>query len=108
MTRSQRAALAPMHEGRADVIGGGAIVVEELARELRNRAGIDELTVSEHDILDGIALSLARISHIRHTRPWRQGSVLFVHLTATTQLMSYRCARVRLCANFTELSFGMC
>jgi exopolyphosphatase/guanosine-5'-triphosphate,3'-diphosphate pyrophosphatase len=58
MTRSQRAALPPMHEGRADVIGGGAIVVEELARELRTRAGIDELTVSEHDILDGIVLSI--------------------------------------------------
>ncbi|WP_156763888.1 Ppx/GppA phosphatase family protein [Mycobacterium sp. 852002-50816_SCH5313054-b] len=59
MTRSERAALGPMHEGRADVIGGGAIVVEELARELRARAGIDELIVSEHDILDGIVLSLA-------------------------------------------------
>jgi exopolyphosphatase / guanosine-5'-triphosphate,3'-diphosphate pyrophosphatase len=59
MTRSQRAALPPMHEGRADVIGGGAIVVEELARELHTRAGIDELTVSEHDILDGIVLSIA-------------------------------------------------
>jgi exopolyphosphatase/guanosine-5'-triphosphate,3'-diphosphate pyrophosphatase len=58
MTRSQRTALGPMHPGRADVIGGGAIVVEELARELRTRAGIDELTVSEHDILDGIVLSL--------------------------------------------------
>ena len=60
MARSQRAALPPMHEGRADVIGGGAIVVEELAHELRTRAGIDELTVSEHDILDGIVLSIAR------------------------------------------------
>jgi exopolyphosphatase/guanosine-5'-triphosphate,3'-diphosphate pyrophosphatase len=59
MTRSQRAALGPMHPGRADVIGGGAIVVEELARELRTRAGIDELIVSEHDILDGIVLSIA-------------------------------------------------
>lgn len=59
MPRSERAALGPMHEGRADVIGGGAIVVEELARELRARAGIDELTVSEHDILDGIVLSIA-------------------------------------------------
>ena len=59
MTRAQRLALGPMHEGRADVIGGGAIVVEELARELRDRAGIDELTVSEHDILDGIVLSIA-------------------------------------------------
>ena len=60
MTRRQRAALGPMHEGRVDVIGGGAIVVEELARELGERAGIDELVVSEHDILDGIALALSQ------------------------------------------------
>lgn len=59
MTRAQRAALGPMHEGRADVIGAGAIIVEELARELRDRAGIRELIVSEDDILDGIALSIA-------------------------------------------------
>jgi exopolyphosphatase/guanosine-5'-triphosphate,3'-diphosphate pyrophosphatase len=59
MTRAQRAALGPMHEGRVDVIGGGAIIVEELAYALRERAGIDELVVSEHDILDGIALSIA-------------------------------------------------
>ena len=59
MTRAQRAALGPMHAGRADVIGAGAIVVEELALALRERAGIDALIVSEHDILDGIALSVA-------------------------------------------------
>jgi exopolyphosphatase / guanosine-5'-triphosphate,3'-diphosphate pyrophosphatase len=59
MTRAQRATLGPMHEGRVDVIGGGAIIVEELAHALRERAGIDELVVSEHDILDGIALSIA-------------------------------------------------
>jgi exopolyphosphatase/guanosine-5'-triphosphate,3'-diphosphate pyrophosphatase len=59
MPRTSRAALGPMHEGRVDVIGGGAIVIEELAFALRERAGIEELTVSEHDILDGIALSLA-------------------------------------------------
>lgn len=58
MTRAQRAALGPMHEGRVDVIGGGAIVVQELAAALRRRAGISELVVSEHDILDGIALSI--------------------------------------------------
>ncbi len=58
MTRAQRAALGPMHEGRVDVIGGGAIVVEELAAALKQRAGIGELIVSEHDILDGIALSI--------------------------------------------------
>jgi exopolyphosphatase/guanosine-5'-triphosphate,3'-diphosphate pyrophosphatase len=59
MTRKQRAALGPMHEGRVDVIGGGAIVVQELAEALGSRAGIDKLTVSEHDILDGIAYSIA-------------------------------------------------
>ena len=59
MTRSQRAALGPMHEGRVDVIGGGALIVEELAIMLGEHAGITELVVSEHDILDGIALSIA-------------------------------------------------
>lgn len=59
MTRAQRAVLGPMHEGRVDVIGGGALIVQELAAVLRERAGIAELVVSEHDILDGIALSIA-------------------------------------------------
>jgi len=59
MTRKQRAALGPMHPGRADVIAGGAIIIEELAAALSSRAGIDELVVSEHDILDGIAMSIA-------------------------------------------------
>jgi exopolyphosphatase/guanosine-5'-triphosphate,3'-diphosphate pyrophosphatase len=59
MSAAQRLALGPMHEGRADVIAGGAIVVEELADVLGDLAGIDELVVSEHDILDGIALSIA-------------------------------------------------
>ena len=58
MTRVQRAALGPMHEGRVDVIGGGAIVVQELAADLGMRAGVIECIVSEHDILDGIALSI--------------------------------------------------
>lgn len=59
MTSAQRLALGPMHEGRADVIPGGAIIVEELAAVMAQRAGIGELVVSEHDILDGIALSIA-------------------------------------------------
>lgn len=58
MPRAQRAELGPMHPGRVPVIGGGSIVVEELAREFGQRAGITELVVSEHDILDGIALSV--------------------------------------------------
>ncbi|WP_166906191.1 Ppx/GppA phosphatase family protein [Mycobacterium sp. DL440] len=59
MSKAERLALGPMHAGRADVIGGGAIIVEELAAVLGLRAGIGELVVSEHDILDGIALSIA-------------------------------------------------
>lgn len=58
MPRAQRAALGPMHPGRVDVIGGGALIATELARVLSDRAGITELVVSEHDILDGIALGL--------------------------------------------------
>ncbi len=58
MTRAERAALPVMHPGRVDVIGGGALVTRALARVFAERAGLDELIVSEHDILDGIALSL--------------------------------------------------
>ncbi|MGC4933801.1 exopolyphosphatase [Gordonia sp. DT30] len=58
MSRADRAALGPMHPGRVDVIGGGSLVTMELARQLAERAGITELVVSEHDILDGIALGL--------------------------------------------------
>ncbi|MDH3010427.1 Ppx/GppA phosphatase family protein [Gordonia alkanivorans] len=58
MTRADRAALGPMHPGRVDVIGGGSLVTLELARVLAERAGITELVVSEHDILDGIALGI--------------------------------------------------
>ena len=38
-----------LHAGRDSFISG-----------LRERAGIEVLTVSEHDILDGIALSIAK------------------------------------------------
>jgi exopolyphosphatase/guanosine-5'-triphosphate,3'-diphosphate pyrophosphatase len=58
MPRAERAKLGPMHPGRVDVIGGGSIVTEVLADELEKRAGITELVVSEHDILDGIARSV--------------------------------------------------
>jgi exopolyphosphatase/guanosine-5'-triphosphate,3'-diphosphate pyrophosphatase len=44
-----------MHPGRADVIGGGALILDRLMR----RFGFAEVLVSEHDILDGMAWSLA-------------------------------------------------
>ena len=54
--RSRRAAMPVMHPGRVDVIGAGALVLQVVMDEL----GFDEVVVSEHDILDGIALGLAR------------------------------------------------
>jgi exopolyphosphatase/guanosine-5'-triphosphate,3'-diphosphate pyrophosphatase len=59
MTVAERAALGYMHPGRADVIGGGSLVLATVAEQLADRIGTRELIVSEHDILDGIALSLA-------------------------------------------------
>lgn len=57
-TRAERAANPAIHPGRVDVIGGGALIAEVLAEKLAATAGIRELLISEHDILDGIALSL--------------------------------------------------
>ncbi len=54
-TRAERAALGVIHPGRADVIAGGAMVLERIMR----RFGFREVLASEHDILDGIAGSLA-------------------------------------------------
>ena len=54
-TRAARAAIGVMHPGRVDVIGGGALVLDRIMQ----RFGFGEVLVSEHDILDGIAWSLA-------------------------------------------------
>jgi exopolyphosphatase/guanosine-5'-triphosphate,3'-diphosphate pyrophosphatase len=55
MTVAERRALPYMHPGRADVVDAGALI---LSRVLR-RAAVDRLVVSESDILDGIAWSVA-------------------------------------------------
>ena len=54
-TRAERNRLAVMHPGRVDVIGGGALVLTQIME----RFGFGEVLVSEHDILDGLAWSLA-------------------------------------------------
>lgn len=54
LTRAQRAGIPVMHPGRVDVIGAGALVLRTLVRRL----GLEEVLVSEADILDGIVLSL--------------------------------------------------
>ena len=54
MTRAERAALPYMHPGRVDVIGGGAMVLDEVMRA----TGAARVVVSETDILDGIVYSI--------------------------------------------------
>ncbi|MYX37342.1 MULTISPECIES: Ppx/GppA phosphatase family protein [unclassified Streptomyces] len=54
-THAERAAIPVMHPGRVDVIGAGALVL----LRIMERTGAREVVVSEHDILDGIAWSIA-------------------------------------------------
>ena len=55
-SRAKRAAYPVMHPGRVDVIGAGSLIL----RVIMDAFDLDEVVVSEHDILDGIALRLAR------------------------------------------------
>ena len=55
MTRAERIAIPVMHPGRVDVIVAGALILATVV----DRLGVDEVVVSEHDILDGLAWSLA-------------------------------------------------
>ena len=55
-TVAERTAMPFMHPGRADVIGGGALIVQRIMARLA--PSVSELVVSEHDILDGIAWSI--------------------------------------------------
>ncbi|MFV0533210.1 MAG: exopolyphosphatase [Cumulibacter sp.] len=52
---AQRAAHPAMHPGRAGVFPAGMVILGSILRTL----GADDMTVSESDILDGIALSIA-------------------------------------------------
>ncbi|MFG1818407.1 exopolyphosphatase [Kribbella sp. NPDC049174] len=53
-SRAERSAVRSIHPGRVDVIGAGALILQRLY----DRMAVDEVLVSEHDILDGVALSL--------------------------------------------------
>lgn len=59
-TRAARSAVPAIHPGRVDVIGAGALILQRLHDRLADNLVYDELLVSEHDILDGVALSLAQ------------------------------------------------
>ncbi|MFF3438039.1 exopolyphosphatase [Streptosporangium sp. NPDC002721] len=55
MTVERRAAIPLMHPGRVDVIGAGALILDRIV----TRYGFGDVVASEHDILDGIAWSVA-------------------------------------------------
>ncbi|MFD9795365.1 exopolyphosphatase [Streptomyces sp. NPDC059070] len=54
-THEERTAIPVLHPGRIDVIAAGALVL----LGVMERTGAAEVVVSEHDILDGIAWSIA-------------------------------------------------
>jgi exopolyphosphatase/guanosine-5'-triphosphate,3'-diphosphate pyrophosphatase len=60
MTRDERAVLPYMHPGRVDVIGAGALVWRRILERVAavGNGAITGAISSEHDILDGIALSI--------------------------------------------------
>lgn len=63
MPRAERAALPFMHPGRVDVIVAGALIWSTIVQRVADAtvvAGhpLEVVTTSEHDILDGVALSL--------------------------------------------------
>lgn len=60
-TRDQRAQMPFMHPGRVDVIGAGALIWGTILDYMNKVTGgrIVSAVASEHDILDGIALSVA-------------------------------------------------
>ncbi len=59
MTHDERAGIRVIHPGRVDVINAGVLVL----RRIMDATGSPEVLVSEHDILDGIAWSLAQPQH---------------------------------------------
>lgn len=63
-SHAQKAALGHMHPGRVDVIGAGALLWSEIMARVQAEVAaaggrLIQATTSEHDILDGIALSVA-------------------------------------------------
>ncbi|MDQ2624615.1 MAG: exopolyphosphatase, partial [Actinomycetota bacterium] len=64
MSRARRSELGFMHPGRVDVIGAGALVWSLIVQRVRAEVAasgreLRTVVTSEHDILDGIALSAA-------------------------------------------------
>ncbi|WP_216381795.1 Ppx/GppA phosphatase family protein [Arcanobacterium phocae] len=65
-TLAQRQAVPFLHPRRADVMGAGALVWQEVIHRIAQRSSeaghqLESITISEHDILDGLALMAAGV-----------------------------------------------
>jgi exopolyphosphatase / guanosine-5'-triphosphate,3'-diphosphate pyrophosphatase len=58
-SREELTSLPYLHPGRVDVIGMGALIWRQIIDRVVRETGITRVLTSEHDILDGIAWSLA-------------------------------------------------
>ena len=59
MTAEERKAVPAIHPGRADVIGAGALILLAIMERVAPSLTVPEVVISERDILDGIAASIA-------------------------------------------------
>ncbi|HHY07068.1 MAG TPA: Ppx/GppA family phosphatase [Corynebacteriales bacterium] len=57
-TPDERMEGGPMHAGRADIIGGGCVIIQELVKRIEANSDITEMVISERDILDGMVHDL--------------------------------------------------
>lgn len=76
-TREQRAAMPFMHPGRVDVIGAGALIWDTILDYMNKvtEGRVSTAIASEHDILDGIAISLAQTAaENQHVQPNAAGA----------------------------------
>lgn len=55
---TQRASNPVVDPGRADVIGGGSVIIQAIIDLASKEAGVNSIVISEKDILDGIILGL--------------------------------------------------
>lgn len=70
MPRAERTALPYMHPGRVDVIAAGGVIWSTILKRIADATAdagtpLAFVTTSEHDILDGVALSLAPGREVR-------------------------------------------
>lgn len=68
-TSEELATFPAIHPGRIDVIGAGALIWARILERVAREGGLERVTTSEHDILDGLAMSV--LDSLRLEEPQR-------------------------------------